>query len=137
MPINQLFKKKPSLDLLFRLLSLLNIDQLNGDVNFSKNTIISNNILIKAHTILKELEIFYLPCKKKIYFNNITPKKFITILKQCLNLYNYKLDSKEKYINGTKTILYNICNKNIIEINENETGIKNKIIYENYTLSFD
>ena len=46
----------------------------------------------------KKLDDYYLPCKKKIYLNDHDFEKCITILRQCIKLYNYKLVSKEKYI---------------------------------------
>jgi len=130
MTINQLFKKKPPKELILKLLLLLNIIDFKSDVKFSQKTINDNNILIKCIPIIEELKKFYLPCKQKIYLIDLTPKKLITIIKQCIKLYNYKLISKEKYINGTKIILYNI-NMNKDKVN------KNSIIHKNYTLSFD
>lgn len=130
MTINQLFKKKPPKELILKLLLLLNITDFKSDVKFSQKTINDNNVLIKCIPIIEELKNFYLPCKQKIYLIDLTPKKIITIIKQCIKLYNYKLISKEKYINGTKIILYNInMNKDIVN--------KNSIIHKNYTLSFD
>lgn len=132
MTINQLFRKKPTSDLILRLLNLLNIYSFNSDVTFSQKTIILNNVILKSKPLLNELKLFYLPCKKKIYLENITPKKFITILKQCLKLFNYKLVSQEKYINSDKIIIYRISPINV----ETET-VSNNISYKKYTLSFD
>ena len=53
------------------------------------------NVVLKSKPIINELKMFYLPCKKKIYLENITPKKFITIIKQCIKLFNYKLVSQK------------------------------------------
>ena len=130
MTINQLFKKKPPKDLILKLLLLLNIKEFKSDTKFSQKTITDNSVLIKCIPIINELKNFYLPCKQKIYLVNLTAKKIITVIKQCIKLYNYKLLSKEKYINGTKIILYNInINKEVVT--------KNSIIHKNYTLSFD
>ena len=45
---------------------------------------------------------------KIIYLENIDYKRAITILRQCLRLYNYYIKSKEKYFNGDKLIIYQI-----------------------------
>ena len=132
MTINQLFKKKPTSELILRLLNLLNIDSFDSDVSFSQKTIILNNVVLKSKPIINELKMFYLPCKKKIYLENITPKKFITIIKQCIKLFNYKLVSQEKYINSDKIIIYRIT-----PINVEQNKVKNSISYKKYTLSFD
>ena len=68
-----------------------------------------------------------MPCKKKVYLNNITEKKSITILRQILKLYDYNVKSVEKYIKGDKLIEYNIYSKN-----KNKEFDKNKCI-----ISFD
>ena len=38
--------------------------------------------------------------------------KLITVIKQCLRPYSYKLESKEKYIDGKKHIVYFLENYN-------------------------
>ena len=45
---------------------------------------------------------------KKIYFKNINSKNIITILRQILKVYNYKINAVEKYSNGKKYLLYNL-----------------------------
>jgi hypothetical protein len=61
-------------------------------------------------TLLKE---YYLPCKYRNYCVDVSEKKIITIIKQCLRVYNYKLESKEKYIYGKKHIIYYLKNCNL------------------------
>ena len=57
---------------------------------------------------------YYLPCKSKIYFSDIVAKKIITILRQCLKLYNYNINYKEQYIKERKKKIqvYKIVNNN-------------------------
>ncbi len=47
-------------------------------------------------------------CKKDKYLVNLTPKKSVTLLRQLIRPYNYKLIAKEKYSRGTKYLLYNL-----------------------------
>ena len=54
------------------------------------------------------LEEYYLPCKRKVYLEDLTLKKCITILRQLVKLYDYLLKSNEKYIKGEKIIIYYI-----------------------------
>ena len=51
---------------------------------------------------------YYILCKSKIYLNNISVKKTITLLRQLLKVYDYKLVSNDYYIKSIKYILYTI-----------------------------
>lgn len=110
MAINQLFKIKPSKALLKEILQYINIDldDLDKKNCFSIKDITDNKIDTKFSLIKEKLDNYYLPCKKKIYLENLTIKKFITILRQLLKLYNYKLQTYDKYNNGNKYIIYYI-----------------------------
>ena len=52
------------------------------------------------------LEVYYIPCKSKIYLNDIDEAKCITILRQFLKYMDYNLKLKEKYVNGVKNYQY-------------------------------
>ena len=68
----------------------------------------------KIARLESELRKYYLPCKQKIYFNNInilTNKEAITILRQLLKIHDYDLNSREKFIKGTKYSIYKIITK--------------------------
>ena len=110
MAINQLFKIKPSKGLLKEILLYINIDLDNIEKKdcFSIKDIIDSKIDTKFILIKEKLDNYYLPCKKKIYLDNLTIKKFITILRQLLKLYNFKLQTFDKYNNGNKYIIYYI-----------------------------
>ena len=129
MTINQLFLTKPSLELIMTMMGHLDIWTLQSVVAFSQKTIIQNNVLIKIKPILDELGKHYLPCKKRVYIDDITPKKLITIVKQCLRIYECKLISQEKYIAGCKQIIY--------RIDVPPTTITNHITYADYSVSFE
>ena len=108
MTINQLFTKKPSKELIEKLISSFGLTGFSDDKVFSKRDIDKNDSIEKIMEFKNELSNCYLPCKRKIYLENIDYKRAITILRQCLRLYNYYIKSKEKYFNGDKLIIYQI-----------------------------
>lgn len=108
MTINQLFKVKPSKELVEELIKIYGLSGLNDNKYFSKNDFIQINTLDKMSSFVEKLREYYLPCKQKIYLDNLNYKKLITILRQCIKLYGYKLKSKEKYLKGEKVIIYQI-----------------------------
>ena len=108
MTINQLFKNKPPLILINELIKGYGLENINDFKTFSKRDIKLLNIVKHIYDLSAKFDDYYLPCKKKIYFNQLNVKKSITILRQCLKLYNYRLISKEKYIKSEKIIIYRI-----------------------------
>ena len=116
MAINQLFKIKPSKELVKEIIGLINInidkidnmdtDNIENKKFFTIKELNDLNILDKVCFIKNKIKDYYLPCKQKIYFNNITIKKLLTIFRQLLKLYNYKIISVDKYDNGKKFIIY-------------------------------
>lgn len=107
--VNQLFINKPSKDFVEKIIKYIILDGFDENFFFTKKEIEEKNIIELMSDDLEILKEYYLPCKRKIYFNdNITPKRLITILRQILKLYNYKINSKEKYSNGVKFLLYNL-----------------------------
>lgn len=135
MSLNQLFLRKPPLDLFMKILNNCTIDSLNSNVYFSVNILDNNNSIIKSKLLLEELSEYYLPCKKKVYFNDITNRKLITIIKQVLRLYDYKLQSTEKYSNSKKYILYQIVSKDA-KVKKTRKNM-HKISNERVVLKFD
>jgi hypothetical protein len=82
-----------------------------------------------------QLEDFYLPCKCKIYLEDLTEKKCITILRQFIKTHNYKLISFEKSLKGKKIMTYRL-----IQLNEDflTNEIKEEPIKERkYIVSFN
>ena len=88
----------------------------------SKYTLINCNTLEKFKDFVDELSIYYLPCKKKKYIDNMTSKRLITILRQLGRIFNYSLKAQERYINNEKVLFYSLENEN------------NKNDYVNYNL---
>ena len=110
---SQLFRRNPDRYIINDLMMVFNIKSLDDkNFHFTKDDLINLNIIDKINEIKDKLEIYYLPCKAKMYLKDLTEKKCITILRQCIKLYGYNVKSKEKYIKGDKLIIYQIINKN-------------------------
>ena len=134
MVLNQLFISKPPLELLNELLKGFGINKLNSKKEFSYIDMNRLNTLNTFHNLENDLKKYYIPCKQKIYFNNIinlTNKEAITILRQLLKINNYDLNSKEKFIKGIKYSVYNIISK------EEKLFSKNKNKNDEIVIIFD
>lgn len=110
---DQLFRK--NIDLLFlkkifKDLFEIELDN-NTNYNFSKNTLITRNIILKLEEHIEEIKKYYIICKQKIYLEDLNEKKVITLLRQLLRTNDFELKSKEKYDNGKKYLLYTITKK--------------------------
>ena len=116
MAINQLFKIKPGITIIKEILENIDIDMDNIEQknDFTVKELEEINIRSILPSLTQKLDKFYLPCKKK-YLNNLNIKKFITILRQLLKLYNYKIISVGSYDKGNKFITYNIIQINTIK----------------------
>lgn len=111
MKINQLFTKKVDTDVVLKLLQCFGINDLNEKKVFCKYDLMQNNTVSKLNALKPELERYYLPCKAKVYLEDLTEKRAITVLKQVLRLHGYYLNSKEKNLNNKKIIFYQMINE--------------------------
>ena len=71
------------------------------------------------------LEEYYLPCKARLYLDDMTEKKSITILRQVLRLFKYHITSKERNMNTKKVIFYTINSdeeENIVNMKSHQTS---------------
>ena len=109
--INQLFKKMIPNDTLLQILNCYNLKNLTDSKIFTRYDLILYDTISKLYEIRDILLNYYLPCKAYLYLDNITPKKCITILRQVIRLYNYKLKKCEKYIVKKKTLAYQMIPK--------------------------
>lgn len=105
---NQLFRITPDRHIVHQLLSFYGIDHFEDSRYFTKKDLIELQTIERINQIKDELNNYYIPCKSKIYLNDITDKKVITILRQFLKTHNYTLISKEKYIDGKKNMIYKV-----------------------------
>lgn len=108
MKIHQLFKEKVSDDVLMKLLDAFGLKNITDDVIFSKHDLIALATVEKISSMKEQLQQYYLPCKSKVYLEDVNISKCITILRQILKLFQVKLISKQKYVNQKKCTIYMI-----------------------------
>lgn len=120
MTLNQLFKKQPTIELVFKILNLLKIytvDEMKYKT-FSKNDITSS-VLEEMENLKPVFEEYYIKCKFDVYFTFLDDKKIVTILRQCLKAINYKLVSKKEYLSGKRLIVYSVLDNTDTETKNN------------------
>ena len=132
MKINQLFTKKVDLEGVHHLLSCFGLSGFTDKKIFSKYDILHNNTVSQILEMRSKLQQYYLPCKAKVYLENINEKRAITILKQVLRLYGYCLLAKEKNVNARKVVFYQLVN----ECDSSKTQNMRKLLVKN-VINFD
>ena len=104
---NQLFRRNPDRYIISDLLKIFDIESLDDpNFYFTKQDLLNLDIIDAMNKLKNRLEVYYIPCKSKIYLNYIDEKKCITILRQFLKYMDYNLKLKEKYVNGVKNYQY-------------------------------
>lgn len=129
--INQLFLKKPTLDILIQVIQNLGIQSLNDNHKFTIKDLEKRNTLQKMLTIIPNLQEYYLPCKHKTFLHDLNLKKCITIARQILKLYDYDIMTEEKSLNNKKYLIYFMVHENdkeIIQMHKNK-GNKEYILF--------
>jgi hypothetical protein len=58
-----------------------------------------------------EIKACYIPCKRDKYFGEIDDKSLITVLRQFLKMHDHDLQSRERFIKGTKYLVYHVVTK--------------------------
>jgi len=121
MPKNQLFKNYPNEEFVINLLNIYGIKDFSDNHYFTKKDLEELNTIDNLNQLKDKLSSYYIPCKAKLYVNNIDHKRAITILRQFLKTQNYTLSSKEKYIKGIKYNTYTVVSiTNNLNINKNK-----------------
>ena len=108
MKLLQLFCEMPSEEFMIQLLNCYGVQNFADQHDFTKNDLLELKTVDKLNDLIPELIMYYLPCKGKIYLNDINEKRSITILAQFLKLFDYRLMREEKIINKKKIIFYHI-----------------------------
>ena len=106
---DQLFKKNPSNELFKKVLESFGLVDLDDKRSFSRKDLKYIKTVDKINSIKSELEECYLPCKARTYLNGLNEKNVITILRQILKTRNHSITSREKYMKGSKFIIYTLC----------------------------
>jgi hypothetical protein len=112
MKINQLFTRVVDESAILVILSAFGINGLDDKHFFSKYDLVKIGAVKKIHEMRLIFKSYYLPCKYKIYFENLNENRIITILKQVLRTNGYILNSKESNLNSKKHIYYQVMNEN-------------------------
>lgn len=114
---NQLFRRLPTNSELNKILKCYNIEDIYGNYNITYLSLKVYDTINKLYNILDLLLDIYLPCKYT-FLNNLNIKRCLTILRQLLRVFDYKL---HKYQIG-KMFIYKIespdINKMKIEKNK-------------------
>jgi len=118
----QLFNQVPTEEFIITLLKCYGISSICDTKEFSKCDLIDLETINQIEDLIPDLVLLYMPCKYNMFLNNITINKSITILRQILRLFNYKLKKREHVHNKKKKIYYHIK-----EINNNNIKIENNI----------
>lgn len=104
----QLFRERPTDSFLSKLLSCYGLSGLDDSRQFTKSHLHALNTLQKLQDLIPELHTYYVPCKAKIYLENITLKRSITILWQFLRFTDYCLERTESFMVGKKIMVYRL-----------------------------
>lgn len=115
MKINQLFVKHVDLDMMNEVLKCFNLMSLLDQRMFCKYDMVEYGTVCKLNAIKESLTQYYIPCKSRLYLENLTEKKAITVLKQLLRLHSYKLWCKEKNYHHKKIIFYQLVSETFRE----------------------
>jgi hypothetical protein len=108
MTINQLFRKVPDKEFIESLLLEIGLESVSDNRTFSRPEIEASRLPEIVEENMEKFQEFYLPCKFSIYFSDLTSKKIVTILRQCLKPLNVTISSCEKCINGEKMLVYKL-----------------------------
>jgi hypothetical protein len=111
MVLNQLFAHRPSLELINKMLPKFGLKDLKDTTEFSFLDMDHINTINAIKPLENEIKECYIPCKRDKYANIIDNKAIVNILRQFLKMHDYDLLSREKFIKGTKYILYHIITK--------------------------
>ena len=106
---NQLFRKIPPKELVELIVKAFGLKSLDDGTKFSKKKLKLINTVDTVNSFKSQLEKYYLPCKARTYLNGLTEKNVITVLRQCIRIYGYRIVSREKYMKGCKFIIYSLC----------------------------
>ncbi len=106
---NQLFGEVPSEEFIDSIIDIFvgaNIN--NPHYQFSRKMLEERRVIELLNNKMDDLKRYYLKCKHKKYLDKIDSKKAITIFRQIIRLRGYKIESIEKYNNGSKYLLYHV-----------------------------
>lgn len=111
MVLNQLFVIQPTDRVIKKILSFYGLIDINDRKEFTSMDMDTMKTMDKFKLNSKEIEGYYLPCKKTNLFKKFTNKKCITIGRQFLKTVEHDIIGKEKWIANKKYIIYKVITK--------------------------
>jgi hypothetical protein len=134
MVLNQLFNEKPSLELVNKIIQKFGLKDINDTTEFTTLDMDKINTLVNIKPLVDEIRDCYIPCKRVKYASEFNNKTVITILRQFIKMYDHDLSSKEKFIKGTKYLVYKIITKQDKDFSKKNKKYINK---KEITIVFD
>ena len=113
MKINQLFKSHIPDELFEKIILSFAFSSINEERSFCKADLEKYGTIDHINALKDEISKFYLPCKARLYIDNLNEGKCITMLRQILRLQGLGLKSSQKYIKKKKTTFYTIQQKDL------------------------
>lgn len=112
MSLFQLFRKKPSNDIIGELLTVTGFNTLDDPKKVTRSHLDTDEVIKKYLELQTKLLPYYIPCKAKKYIlPNPTGKNIITIVRHFLKIKAHSIIAQEKYQSGKKVIIYRIAPK--------------------------
>ena len=111
MKINQLFRKRVDVPTLLMLLRCFGLTSLKDQRSFCKADLAEMGTVAKILQMKEALEEVYMPCKGRVYLENMSEKRAVTVLKQVLRVHGYYLLSTERNFDNKKVIFYSLASE--------------------------
>lgn len=112
MSLFQLFKKKPSDDIIKEVLAITGFNSLEEPKEISRLQLSNPEVIKKYLKLQPDIAKYYIPCKAKVYITEEpTAKNIITIIRHLLKTRSYIVKAQEKYQSGQKIVFYKLLSK--------------------------
>lgn len=112
MTIHQLFAKKPTDDVIKDILVITKFGSLHNPKEVTKNDLETAEVIKLYDHFKPNLKPFYITCKYKKHVETATTyKNIITVLRQLVRTRQFKIISKQKYVDGKRIYVYNLISK--------------------------
>jgi hypothetical protein len=108
MKINQLFRKTVDMIMVLAVLRCFNLHSLLDCTPFSKRDLVRIRTAERLGALFHQLQDYYIPCKGRMYLVQGSLGKALTVLKQVVRLYDYRLASREQTHGKQKLIMYHL-----------------------------